>query len=64
MDLMENLKNKIIELHNAGGMPAVDHYLDQKYRLIPWEKCFECDTITPRDPRTLKCFFEEEHYED
>jgi hypothetical protein len=64
MDLMENLKNKIIEIHNAGGMPAVDAYLDQKYRLIPWEQCFECATVTPRDPRTFKCFFEEEHYED
>jgi len=40
MDLMENLKNKVIEMHNAGGMQAVDKYLDQNYRLIPWDSCF------------------------
>lgn len=60
-DLMQSLKANIIELRNAGGMDAVDRYLDEHYRLIPWESCYECEAITPRDPRTLKCFFEEEH---
>jgi NAD-dependent dihydropyrimidine dehydrogenase PreA subunit len=63
-DLMKNLKDKCIEIHNAGGMDAVDRYLDEHHRLIPWESCFECDSITPRDPQTLKCFFEEELHEE
>jgi hypothetical protein len=62
-NLMQNLKDKCIELHNAGGMGAVDRYLDEHHRLIPWESCFECDAITPRDPQTLKCFFEEEFHD-
>jgi hypothetical protein len=62
-DLMQNLKNKAIELRNAGGMEAVDHYFDQHHKLVPWEYCYDCDAITPRDPLTpkLPCLFEEEH---
>lgn len=60
-DLMQSLKDKVIELRNANGMDAVDRYLDEHHRLIPWESCYDCEIITPRDPRTLRCFFEEEH---
>lgn len=63
LDLLENLKNKCIEIHNAGGIDAVDRYLDENHRLIPWEMCYDCDEITPRHPMTLKCFFTEENHE-
>lgn len=63
MDSMQNLKNKCIEIYNAGGLESVDWYLDQHHRLIPWEMCYDCDEITPRDPLTLKCFFETENHE-
>jgi hypothetical protein len=60
LDSIQEIKNKCIEVHNAGGIKAVDTYLDQHYKFIPWESCYECDEITPRDPYTLKCFFVEE----
>lgn len=60
---IQNLKDKCIELHNAGGLDAVDRYLDEHYRLIPWEMCYDCDAITPRDPNNLTCFFKEEMHE-
>ena len=61
---MDDLKDKLVEVRNAGGMEAVDHYLDANYRLIPWEQCYECDCITPRNPLTLRCFFEEEYHDE
>ena len=60
-DLMQMLKAGVKVLYSESGLNAVDKYLDQHYKLIPWEQCFECEKITPRDPRTLKCFFEEDH---
>lgn len=60
-DLMQMLKTQVKELYNNKGLSAVDYYLDKNYKLIPWEQCYECQKITPRDPRTLKCFFEEDH---
>ena len=61
---MDDLKDKLVEVLNAGGMESVDVYLDKHYKLIPWEQCYECDCITPRNPLTLKCFFEEECHEE
>jgi len=61
---LDDLKDKLVELRNAGGMDAVDVYLDMYYRLIPWEQCYECDCITPRNPLTLKCFFEGDYHEE
>jgi hypothetical protein len=59
------LKDVAIELRNAGGMEAVDKYFDKKHKMVPWEYCYECDCVTPRDlyGMTLKCLFEEEHEE-
>ena len=62
-DLMQSLKDKCIKLHNAEGIEAVDHYLDTHHRLIPWEMCYDCDKVTPRDPFSLKCFFTKEIHE-
>ena len=55
------LKSQVKDMYGKHGLKAVDEYLDQNYKLIPWEQCYECGKITPRDPRTLKCFFEEDH---
>jgi hypothetical protein len=60
-DLMQELKDKVKFIHDTDGISAVDVYLDMHHKLIPWEQCYECEKITPRDPRTLKCFFEEDH---
>ena len=60
----DTLKDKLVEVRNAGGMEAVDSYLDKNYKLIPWEQCYECDCITPRNPLTLKCFFEGDYHDE
>jgi hypothetical protein len=60
---IQPLIDKAIELRNAGGMDAVDRWFDTYQKMIPWEYCYDCDCITPRDPLSvkLKCLFEEEH---
>lgn len=60
---MDDLKIKVIEVRNAGGMEAVDRYLDANYKVIPWEMCMDCDCITPRDLRNFECMFKEEYHD-
>jgi hypothetical protein len=55
------LEQTLKRVKDLGGMEAVDNYLDLQEPTVPWEFCYDCEEIMPRNPETLKCVFLEDH---